>query len=263
MRDEDSFLIMSVQPSGMRTGINLFTLRDVDEPLPRVLERITDAGYDGVEFLHHLPNADAEAVVDALDQTGLAVPGAHLGPFIDLPGLPAELDRTIDLYEAVDCKALAVSISEDRLDSRTSIRETAARLEELATCAAERDIRFLYHNHHWEFRPLDGSTPFDLLLDSLDERVGVELDVGWVATGGSDPVERIHSLGDRLEILHVKDVDVVRKASVEIGTGDVDLAACVEAARAEGVEWYIYEYDEPDDPLDSLTRGATFLDRLR
>ncbi|WP_224337697.1 sugar phosphate isomerase/epimerase family protein [Haloprofundus halobius] len=247
----------------MRTGVNLFTLRDVDEPLPRVLERVADAGYDGVEFLHRLPDADTAAVVDALDRTGLAVPGAHLGPFVSLPELPAELDRTIDLYEAVGCEALAASIGEERLESRASIRETAARLEELAARAVERDIQFLYHNHYWEFRPLDGSTPFDILLDSLDERVGVELDAGWVAAGGDDPVERIHSLGDRVEILHVKDVDVARKASVEVGTGDVDLAACVEAARTEEVEWYVYEHDEPDDPLNSLDRGAAFLDRLR
>jgi sugar phosphate isomerase/epimerase len=245
----------------MRIGINLFTLRDIDEPLPDVLECVAEAGYDGIEFLHRLPDANETEIIRTLDRTGLAVPGAHLGPFTELSELPEELEQTIDLYDAVGCEALAVSIGEEQLDSRRSVRKTVTRLEALADRAAERDIEFLYHNHHWEFRPLAGTTPFDILLDSLDERVGVELDVGWVAAGGDDPVERIHSLGDRLSILHVK--DVAQKASVEVGTGDVDLAACIDAARAEGVEWFIYEHDEPDDPLDSLDCGVEFLEQFR
>lgn len=83
----------------MQTGINLFTLRDVDEPLPQVLERVAQAGYDGVEFLHRLPEADIDAVVETLEQTGLTVPGAHLGPFIDLQEKLRVLDETIWLYE--------------------------------------------------------------------------------------------------------------------------------------------------------------------
>ncbi|WP_101295794.1 sugar phosphate isomerase/epimerase family protein [Halegenticoccus soli] len=247
----------------MRIGINLFTLRDLDAPLPTVLERAAEAGYDGAEFLHRLPDANEEEIVETLDRTALAVPGAHLGPFTELSGLPTELERTIDLYDAIGCKTLAVSIGEEHLSSRDNVRETAARLSGLADRAAGREIELLYHNHHWEFRSLDGATPFDLLLDSLDGRIGVELDVGWVAAGGADPVERIHTLGDRLSLLHVKDVNVARKASVEIGTGDVDLAACIDAARAEGVEWFIYEHDEPDDPIDSLDRGIAFLEPFR
>ncbi len=247
----------------MRTGINLFTLRDVDEPLPQVLERVAEAGYDGVEFLHRLPDANSTAVVTALDETGLAVPGAHLGPFTPLSELPEELDTTIALYDAVECETLSVSIGDEHFDSREQIAETATRLESLANRAAERDIDLLYHNHYWEFRSLDESTPFDILLDALDDRMGLELDVGWVAAGGDDPVERIRRHGDRLEILHVKDVDVTEKESVEVGTGDVDLAACIDAARDEGVEWFLYEHDEPDDPLESLHTGAAFLNRFR
>ncbi|HET7324394.1 MAG TPA: sugar phosphate isomerase/epimerase [Halococcus sp.] len=246
----------------MQTGINLFTLRDIDEPLPRVLERVADAGYDGVEFLHRLPEADVDAVIETLDETELEVPSSHLGPFVELEQLPSELDATIDTYVAVGCEALAVSIGEEKLDSRASIRETASRLDALSARAAEHDIDFLYHNHHWEFRPLDGSTAFDYLLDATDD-IGIELDVGWVAAAGDDPVERIHRHGDQLEILHVKDANIATKESVEVGEGDVDLFSCIDAAREEGVEWFIYEHDEPTDALDSLERGSAFLDQFR
>ncbi|WP_227355837.1 sugar phosphate isomerase/epimerase family protein [Haladaptatus salinisoli] len=247
----------------MRTAINLFTLRDIDEPLPRVLERVADAGYDGVEFLHRLPEADTETVVQTLGEQELAVPGAHLGPFTPLSGLPDELEATINIYDAVDCATLSISIDEEHLDSWTEVRKTASQLESLADRAREYNIDVLYHNHHWEFRSLDESTPFDLLFNALDDRIGLELDVGWVAAAGDDPVERIHRHADELSILHVKDVDTAEKKSVEVGAGDVNLAACIDAARAEGVEWFIYEHDEPDDPVESLRTGAEFLDRFR
>jgi sugar phosphate isomerase/epimerase len=247
----------------MRTAINLFTLRDIDEPLPRVLDRVADAGYDGVEFLHRLPEADTETVVQTLAERELAVPGAHLGPFTPLSGLPDEFEATIDTYDAVGCAMLSVSVGEEHLDSRVGIQETASQLESLADRAGEHDIDVLYHNHHWEFRSLDGSTPFDLLFDTLDDRIGLELDIGWVAAGGDDPVERIHRHADELSILHVKDVDTAEKKSVEVEEGDVNLTACIDAARAEGVEWFIYEHDEPAEPVESLHIGAEFLDGFR
>ncbi|MFC6824953.1 sugar phosphate isomerase/epimerase family protein [Halopelagius fulvigenes] len=194
--------------------------------------------------------------------TGLEVPGAHLGPFISLDEQPAELERTIESYAAVDCGALAVSVGDRAyFESADRIAEMAQKLESLAETAAGYDLDFLYHNHHWEFQPLSGTDTaiFDVQMAEIDDSVGVELDVGWVAAGGDDPVKRIESLGDRLEILHIKDVDIAEKRSVEVGEGDVDLASCVDAALATGVDWFVYEHDEPSDPLASLETGARFL----
>jgi sugar phosphate isomerase/epimerase len=247
----------------MKTGINLFTLRDIDEPLPEILERVADAGYDGVEFLHRLPDADLNEVIKTIDETGIEVPGAHLGPFISLPELEGELDATIEMYDAVGCETLAVSIDKTRLDSRDEIRETAKELNKLAERTAERNIDFLYHNHHWEFKSMGASTRFDLLLDHLNDHVNLEFDVGWAAAGGVDPIKYIHKYENMLEILHVKDANISDKASVEVGQGDVDLPGCIDATQEVGCEWFIYEHDEPTDPIESLRIGARYLDRFR
>jgi len=55
------------------------------------------------------------------------------------------------------------------------------------------------------------------------------------------------------------DVDLAAEASCEIGEGDVAVAACVEAARAAGIEWLVYEHDDPTDPAASIDTGAAFL----
>lgn len=251
----------------MQTAINLFTLSDLEEryTLSELLELCADAGYDGVEFLHRFPVADLETVRKTLDSTGLAVPGAHLGPFIGLDEQAAEIEQTIESYAAVDCSALAISVGDEKyFESVERIVETARKLESLADTAEDYDIDFLYHNHHWEFQPLEGidSTIFDVLMSKLDDRVGVELDVGWVAAGGGDPVKRIEALGNRIRIMHVKDVDIAEKRSVEVGEGDVNLAACVNAALAQGIDWFIYEHDEPENALESLKTGAQYLNTL-
>lgn len=250
----------------MQTGINLFTVRDLagTYSLPEVLTLCATAGYDGVEFLHLFPEADLAALQDTLAETGLAVPSAHLGPFVSLDEKSSELERLIDSYAAVDCGALAVSVGErTRFETLPRIVETAHELESLADRAAEHGIDLLYHNHHWEFHPLEGRErpAFDYLLESLDT-VGIEFDVGWAAAGGANPVARIEELSDRIEILHVKDVVVDENCSVEVGTGDVDLAACVKTARENGVDWFVYEHDEPNDPRQSLETGIEYLDTL-
>lgn len=251
----------------MPAAINLFTPGDLEGSysLPEVLELCDEAGYDGIEFLHRFPEAELSRARDTLVETGLGVPGAHLGPFLGLDEQPAELARTVESYAAVDCGALAISVGDaDHFATLERITETARELSSLADTAAEHGIDFLYHSHHWEFQPPDGgeNAVIDLLLDELDDSVGLELDVGWAAAGGDDPVARIEELGDRIEILHVKDVDIAAKRSVEIGTGDVNLAACIDAARSRDIEWFVYEHDEPADPITSLETGASQLEQL-
>ena len=61
-----------------QSAVQLFVLRDADKPLSAVLEDVASAGFDGVEFAYRLPEADVDAVVETLEQTGLEVAGAHV-----------------------------------------------------------------------------------------------------------------------------------------------------------------------------------------
>lgn len=243
----------------MQFAINLFTLRDIEEPLPDILERVADTEFDGIEFIHRLPKGDLGAIVSTLQETGLEIPAAHLGPFTELENLPNTFNETAEIYDAVNCDALAISIEDHQFETVERIRETAGKLEALADQIGEHGFNFFYHNHYWEFNELDGRTRFDRLLEEINDHVGIELDVGWAAAGGADPVALIDRLGDRLSIVHIKDVDIMTKTSVEVGHGDVNLEACINAAADADVDWLIYEHDEPTDPLKSLSYGASYL----
>ena len=82
----------------VRTAIQLYTLRDADESLPELLERVGDAGYDGVEFAGL--GDSAEEVNDALGRTDLDVAGAHV-PF---DALAESFAETVSCYRQVGCE---------------------------------------------------------------------------------------------------------------------------------------------------------------
>ena len=70
------------------------------------------------------------------------------------------------------------------------VRRFAAELGEFARRIAAHGIRLGYHNHEFEFAPLDGTTVWDVLLAELPPEVELELDVYWAAVGGRTPWPR-------------------------------------------------------------------------
>ena len=241
----------------MQTAIQFFTLRDVDEPLPELLDRVGETSLDGVEFG---TVEEIEPVAAALDRNDLSVAGIHgiADEFEDDP------ESVVEHHRPLDTDAFVIAwMAADAFADRAAVEATATRLDDLAGAFADAGTSLQYHNHDHEFVDLDdGRTGFDAFAEKT-ETVGIELDVGWAAAAGYDPTALVERYGDQISHLHLKDVEVETGTPVEIGTGDVDMAGCAAAAREAGVEWLIYEHDEPDDPLASLEHGAEFLDELR
>lgn len=245
----------------VRTGIQLYTLRDLDEPLPTLLRRVGETEFDGVEFAG-FDETTPEAAADVLDETELNVAGVHVG--IESLETDSDLDAVSETCTALDCERVVVPyLGVEHFETAAAVRETATRLSALADRLAERGLALSYHNHDHEFVALegDGRNAFELLLDETDDSVLIELDVGWAAAAGDDPVALLERLEGRAPLVHVKDVADGRP--VELGDGEVALDACATAARDAGAEWLLYEHDEPTDPAASLERGAATLAERR
>lgn len=240
----------------MDNAVQLYTLREVDEPIANLLSRVDETTLAGVEFAA-LPTEDG--ISTALDDTGLAPVAAHVPD----DRIERELETVTDACERVNCATVVIPyLDESHFNGRDAVAETADRLETLAERLAERNIRLCYHNHDHEFispRDTEGSTAFDRLIAETDDSVSFELDLGWAKAGGRDPIELLDRYGDRIPLVHLSDVD--RKGQpVDLGDGILDVPACVDAARDADVEWIIYEHDQPDDPLAALADGATVLE---
>ena len=162
-------------------------------------------------------------------------------------------------------------------DSRDSILKTCDYLNTVGRLCADEGLTFLYHNHDHEFRVHDGEVGFDLLLANTDPSiVKIELDVAWVTFGGGDPVAIIGKHPDRFPVLHMKDfahlhpgsptADGKRDEAVfaEVGTGVVNTAGVVDAARKAGVDWLVIEQDRMNTmgPMESLKTSFALLSEI-
>ncbi len=245
-----------------RLAITLYSVRTLDDPIVEVLDRVADAGYDGVQFAGpYTPiqaDMDPSGVADALAARDLEATAPHVA----IETLRDDLDTVLAAYDPFDIDGVVVPwLDESRFQSATAVDEVATELNELGTLLADEGWDLQYHNHAHEYVDLGDGSAFDRFC--RQSSIGIELDVGWALSGGDDPAARLRSLGDRVSQVHLKDlVTSADPEFVEIGEGDVDMRACVDAARAIDADWLIYEHDEPDEPATTIDYGGTFLDRL-
>jgi sugar phosphate isomerase/epimerase len=243
----------------VRTAINLYSVRELDAPLTEKLEMVADAGYDGVQFSGGFDDATPEEAAAAVADLGLDVTHPHVGI--------EELEETTESAVGRFCDAIGAAgavvphLGEAHFDTAANVDRTAARLGTLATRLAEDDLDLHYHNHAHEFVDLGEEVAFHRLADRAD-RLLIELDVGWAAVGGDDPVPLLRDLGSQVTHVHMKDMAVDTEEFREIGDGDVDMPGCAEAAAEVGAEWLIYEHDQPEHPAESLRYGAEYLNDL-
>jgi sugar phosphate isomerase/epimerase len=234
--------------------------------LPAVLQQVGESSFEGVEFAHRYADADTPRVAATLVSSGLDVVAAHVG----LEAMMTEAQRLFDDYAPVCCRHFVLPhVPSERLATRSEIELLAEQLTAAADAVEATGNTVAYHNQAHDFVTVDGQHALDRLLERTPSSIGLELDVGGAVTAGVDPVDVIERHGDRITMLHLKDVAVSEPAPnqpqrcVPIGTGDVDFDAVARAARAANVEWLIYENDDPEDPEEALQRGAKVLSGLR
>jgi sugar phosphate isomerase/epimerase len=142
--------------------------------------------------------------------------------------------------------------------------ELPGQLDEWGRICRQSGLRFAYHNHAFEFAALgsSGRTLFDGLLSTDPDLVELELDVFWAEYAGKDALTLIREHGDRIALLHVKDIAADQDPQdVPVGRGSLDWAAILAAGKTADVRWFVVEQDNPRDPLDDITQSLRYLER--
>jgi sugar phosphate isomerase/epimerase len=241
-------------------ALQLYTVRRLAaDDLPGTLRAVAEAGYRAVELagLPHIPSADLARL---LRDNGLRPVAAHES----LDSLRADIDAVTDRMRELDCPRVIVpSLPEVDRHSPDAVRHVAAELGQYARTVAEEGMRLGYHNHAVEFARLDGTTTWDVLLQELPPEVELEIDVYWAAYAGRDPATEIRAAGDRVRLLHMKDlVADPDPRDAPAGQGTLPFADIVAAGTAARVEWYIAEQDEPRDALADIATAFRNLSGL-
>jgi sugar phosphate isomerase/epimerase len=241
-------------------ALQLYTVRRLAAgDLIGALSAVAAAGYRAVE-LAGLPDTKPGELARLLDEAGLRVVAAHEG----IERLRDDVTAVADRLAEVGCPQVIVPwMPEQDRQTADDVRRFAAELGALAEVLAERGMRLGYHNHAFEFEPLDGTTVWEILLTELPPEVELELDVYWAAVGGRDPVAEIRANPERIRLLHMKDLAAgAEPHDAPAGQGTLPFPDIVEAATASGVDWFVAEQDEPADPLDDIKRAFGYLDGL-
>jgi sugar phosphate isomerase/epimerase len=241
-------------------ALQLYTVRRLAaDDLVGTLRAVAAAGYRAVE-LAGLPDTGPGALARLLDEAGLRVVAAHEG----IEPLSADTAAVLERLAEVRCPRVIVPwLPQERRQTVEEVRGFAAELGAVARILADRGIRLGYHNHAFEFEPLDGTTVWDVLLTELPPEVEIELDVYWASVGGRDPVAEIHATSGRVRLLHMKDrAPGPEPHDAPAGKGSLPFPEIVEAGRAAGVEWYIVEQDESRDPLDDVALALRYLESI-
>jgi sugar phosphate isomerase/epimerase len=243
-----------------QNALQLYTLRRLAAvDLAGTLRSVAAAGYRAVEIAG-LPETAPGKLARLLEEAGLRAVAAHES----IETLRADAGAVADRLTAVACPRLIVPwMPEQDRQTADDVRRFAAELGGFARTLDQRGIRLGYHNHAFEFAPLDGTTVWDVLLAELPPEIEIELDVYWAAAGGRDPVAEIQATTGRVRLLHMKDrAPGPEPHDAPPGEGTLAFEQIVEAGRAAAVEWYIVEQDEPREPLADIARGLRYLETL-
>ena len=242
-------------------GLQLYTVRHADLPLRDLLREVADAGYAGVETVGTQGAAPAE-LRDALADAGLALASAHV-PLADLRKDP---DAVAATHLTLGTPMLVVPwlAPEDRPADLAGWTTLGSELDALGERLAAAGLRLAYHHHDFELVRHGQHDGLTALLDAAaPERLSVELDAGWLAAVGEDPVAWLAAWGPRVARLHLKDLDLRRTPPwTDVGDGTLDVATVLAAAADHGVAWALVEHDAPTDPLETARRSAAAAGRM-
>jgi sugar phosphate isomerase/epimerase len=237
-------------------ALQLYTLRDrLAQDFEGTIRNIADMGYLGVETANMFGDSPA-AAAKLFRELGLTVCGAHS----PLP-LGDQKQEVIDTLGTLDCKRLIVAWQPpEKYKSLDGIKSICDTLNEGAAVARANGLQLGYHNHWFEYQPVEDRIPVDVMLEHLDPDVFFEVDVYWVQTAGQDPVQVVRRLGSRAPLLHVKDGPCQLEAPMTaLGEGVVDIPDVV-AAGATSTEWLVVELDQcATDMLEAVRKSYQYL----
>ena len=245
-----------------KIGVQLYTVRnEMKRDVDATLARVAEIGFQEVEFAGYF-NKNPDDLRRTLARLGLTAPGAHYS----FEEMRDGWDRTLDAASRVGHRwAIVAWIPGEERTTLDGWRRVAEWFNHAGEQTRAAGLRFAYHNHSYEFTPVEGRIPFDVLLAETDPAVvEIEMDLYWITKGGQDPRVYFARHPGRFPLVHVKDAGPAPDFQmVDVGRGAIDWKGIFAMSRQAGMRHVFVEHDEPDDAFASIATGLQYLKRLR
>ena len=253
-------------------GLQLYTLRDqIAADTAATIKAVAEAGYKQVEPYR---SPETDAMIAAAKDNGLAVNSMHF----DWNTIVEAQDAALPDFQKVVASAkehglshLVIPYIQDtvrkNLDGYKSLAE---KFNKAAEMTKEAGIQLSYHNHNFEFEPMDGGkTGYDIFMAEFGPDLMFEVDVFWAKLAGIEPADLITKLKGRVSQLHLKDlkkgIEIPSYSSPgndafkEIGNGIIDIPAVMAAGEKAGVKHCHVEQDQSPHPIESIQESMKAL----
>lgn len=238
-------------------SLQLYTVREhTARDMPATLRRLAEIGYTAVELAGY-GGLSPQDIRVLLDDLGLRASGAH----VPLDSWEKDPEAVISDMHALGCAHAAVPIIPPERRDEGAVAGLAESFNRWGELSRSEGVTFSYHNHAFEFAPLGETTVWDVLLRQTDpELVHLELDLYWVRYGGVDPETVLRDLGERVSLVHLKDMaEDEQRSDLPVGEGTMPWEGLLQAANAAGVVWYIAEQDNPRDAFEDVQSSLRYL----
>jgi sugar phosphate isomerase/epimerase len=251
-----------------KVGLQLYTLRnELGKDPEGTLKKVAEIGYKEVEtfgyangkFLGKTPG-EFKSFLRGL---GLSTPSGHYMP----NNLKKDWRMVVDHAAEAGQKYMicAFLFPQDR-KTADDYKKLGELFNESGEVCKKAGIQFGYHNHDFEFQPLDGQLPYDLLLKETDPKlVKMELDLYWATHAGIDPLELFRKNPGRFPLVHLKDMAKTEKREfAEVGTGSIDFQRILDARKLAGIKHYFVEQDAvtTGTPLEAIAVSYKNVEKL-
>lgn len=243
-----------------KVGLQLYTVRDLMKAdFDGTLSQVAAAGYREVEFAGYFDRTPQQ-VKAALVRTGLVSPSAHF----DYAHLGDPWPGVLDSANAIGQQYIVCSsIDEAHRKTLDDWKQVTATLNRAGEAAKKAGIQLAYHNHSFEFAPIEGKVPYDLLLQQTDAGlVKMEMDLYWTVNAGADPIAYFDRNPGRFPLVHVKGRAKDGSMTEVSASNSIDWKRLFADENA-GIQHYFVEHDHPQSPLASIRASCEYLSQLR
>ena len=229
-------------------------------PTPWAARFFTKGLFDGV-----FPKKNAPDVIRMLRERGFEVFSFQLQ---NVPFTMEELQKAVSFMEENGLEYCVYSFMEGSVDTIRSREET---IRDAVYLFRAHEKELLIHNHDMEWRRDNGTSVMRWFLENVPE-LRFEIDLGWTAYAGVDPIALLKEYPDRFPLLHIKEIAKDARAWTKKpfctapGEGILPLDAILSAAKDMPLDERAIIIDQDDsvsgDIVGDIAQGIRTIRQL-
>ena len=243
---------LKANPLGIPIGCQTYIFREtIGKDFQGTLKKIAGYGYQTIEMCSPAGYTQAGfgPLVDLktpemrrmIHDAGLNCVSSHF----TFPELKEHLDDRIAFAKELGLKQMICSsfwLPDNA--PMAAWQQACDELNKAGEHMAKTGIQLGFHNHHFEFREIDGVLIYDELMKRLDPKL-IKMQFQIAIPLQFDPIAVVSRYPDRFVSIHLSDRLADGKLT-PIGAGTIDWKKMFAAAKAGGIKNYFVEMDGDD-----------------